>query len=208
MNKSNLELTEALSAPLGEVISSVAKGVAEAQQAMDLHTIETFQQVYKGDKGMLEQLRQLGYRPTWYKIPEVSAEIQMSLSINATSIETGSFNGQNINRANKFELLAAPVDANYANRFNYDINGSSKLTFKIVPVPPSPLAEEVKVSPFLINKTIGEAIDLLNLLEIPHQFADESVNLETVDRNSTISVVEPSAGSILAKGAAVTLTLN
>jgi hypothetical protein len=201
MAKSNQELTDALSAPLGEFISSIAKGVADAQQAMDMNTIETFRSVYMDDQDTLEELRQLGYQPTWYRIPELTAEIQMALSINATALETGNQPGNG--RANKFALLAAPVDASYVNSYNYNIQGSSKVKFTIVPVPPSAQAESLRVMPFADgNKSLQSFMNLLQLLGIAFSFElkdspdvskekaiKRAKNAGNLDKN--ISIIDP-----------------
>jgi len=190
--RDNDELYDSLSAPLGDIISSVARGVADAQQALDLRTIETYKEIYgKGDE-LREELRQLGYQPTWYKIPEVNAEIVMSLSISENS-ET---NLQQIatpdksSKPNALKLYAAPVDANYSNRYNYDIKGASKLTFKIVPVPPAPTAEEMKVVPFLIDKTLEDAEALLKMLNIPYETEEDPLLASPTDAVENQEVVE------------------
>ena len=54
--------------------------MAEAQWALDQHTVESFKAVYGGDEAVYRELRQLGYQPTWYRIPEVAAEIYVTLS--------------------------------------------------------------------------------------------------------------------------------
>lgn len=223
--KDNNELFDSLSAPLGDIISSVARGVADAQQALDMRTIETFKEIYGKDDGLKEEMRQIGYQPTWYKIPEVNAEIVMSLSIsentqtNIQQIATPDKSG----KPNTLKLYAAPVDANYSNRYNYDIKGASKLTFKIVPVPPAPTAEEMKVVPYLIDKTIEDAESLLKMLNIPYKLegdiideapttkpaaevseinlaTGEKVEAENVNTPSRVLDTSPKPGVILKRG--------
>lgn len=221
-NKNNDELYDSLSAPLGDIISSVAKGVADAQQALDMRTIETYKEIYGKDDALKEELRQLGYQPTWYKIPEVNAEIIMSLSISENS-ETNLnriSNPDKTSKPNKLKLYAAPIDANYSNRYNYDIKGASKLSFKIVPVPPSPKAEEMKVVPFLNKKLTAEAERLLQMLGIDYEIEkkveiiplseekktkdkEESENSKKVEPLMTPSIViqsDPVPGTILRPG--------
>ena len=209
MATSNLELTDTLSAPLGEFIASVARGVAEAQQAMDLYTIETYKEIYGSDAQLLQELREMGYQPTWYKIPEVSAEITMSLSISATHLDEGTqTTAQPIRRANKFEVVAAPVDANYVNRYNYNIQGASKVKFTIVPVPPSPLAEAAKIVPALAEKSLAEARSLLQRLEFPFELKDlqsKGAVQGVVDDSTPIKATEPKAGEMLVRDQIVTL---
>ncbi len=141
------EVADTLSAPLGEFISAVGKGVADAQQAMDLRTAETFKAIHKGDDKTLELLRQLGYQPTWYKIPEVEASIQVSLNISGSSTNQQNGAATQTEGSAPIKLYAAPMDADYANRYNYNLSATSQLKFKIVPVPPSTKAAGMKVIP-------------------------------------------------------------
>lgn len=193
------KLTDALTAPLGDLISSVAKGVADAQQALDLQTITSLKELYGSGQGVQEELRRLGYQPTWYKIPEVEAEIIMSLTIGER---------ENIDVDQSVKLYAAPIDASYSNRYDYDIKGASKLKFKIVPVPPSPQAEEIKVVPFLEQKNIQEAIDLLNLLEVPFEFEDPEIDPSNLNTLLNIVNTTPEAGTVLKDGEKVKLVTN
>ena len=148
MSEELSQLTEVLSAPIGDLISQVGRGVAEAQEALDQQALESLRRIYNGDVS-LAALRDIGYKPTWYQIPEASAELTVALSIRG-----GGQTGQG-KRAST--LFAAPVDATYANRFSYNLKAASKITFRIVPVPPSTGAEAMRVVPALIGLTVGEA---------------------------------------------------
>lgn len=224
--KNNDELYDSLSAPLGDIISSVARGVADAQQALDMRTIETFKEIYGKKDELKEELRQLGYQPTWYKIPEVNAEIIMSLSISENS-ETNInqiASSKNSGKPNALKLYAAPIDANYSNRYNYDIKGASKVTFKIVPVPPSPRAEEMKVVPYLEGKLLDDAERLLQMLDIEYKIeelqnvilndnSNSNIIGETEDEDVVITPpriiqTEPTAGIILKHEQKLTLIIK
>lgn len=196
-SKNNDELYDSLSAPLGDIISSVARGVADAQQALDMRTIETFKEIYGKNDGLREELRQLGYQPTWYKIPEVNAEIIMSLSISENS-ETNINQLANTDRSSKpnaLKLYAAPIDANYSNRYNYDIRGASKVTFKIVPVPPSPRAEDMKVVPYLIGKLQEDAERLLQMLGIEYEMEEKQNAIPVATETIVTTTPEGEDGS-------------
>ena len=200
------EITESLSAPLGDIIASIARGVADAQQALDQRTIETFMEIYQKDDAFKEELRQIGYQPTWYKIPEVTAEVVMSLSIEGQSTFNSSTTpGANNNKPLK--LNAAPIDANYTNRFNFDIKAASKISFKIVPVPPSPRAEEIKVVPNIKNKPLGEAARLLRMLGIDF-LVNNKESPETISSSDTrtIQFSFPDSGTILRPGNLLNIT--
>src|SRR5262245_15606676 len=146
------QLTRARSAPLGELISAVGRGVAEAQAALDLHTVETFKAVHGGDEENYRALREVGYQPTWYRIPEVAAEIYVTLSVKSQEQSSGSQGGpppeadaleENADDqpeappTGRIQLYATPVDASFSNTYDYQLRACSQLKFRIVPVPPS-----------------------------------------------------------------------
>ena len=83
------EITRALSAPLGELIAAVGRGVAEAQWELDRHAVESFKTVHGSDDEASRALRELGWRPTWYRIPEVTAEIFVTLSASGEERSAG-----------------------------------------------------------------------------------------------------------------------
>ncbi len=159
-------LTDALSAPLGDLIASVADGVAQAQSALDRQTLQSFKAIYQSSEGLQLELQRMGYQPTWYKIPEVKAEIVMTLTIGEREVIRDNL-GPVPSPANApVKLFAAPVDANYVNHYGYDIQGASTLKFSIVAVPPSAQAESMQVVPAMDDMPIEEARALLEKLGI------------------------------------------
>ena len=103
------DISDALSAPLGDLIAAVGRGVADAQQALDEGTIETLKKLYAENNELLK----FGYQPTWYKIPEVDAEISVSLSISGSAQESTGVSDANT-ASSGIKLYAAPIDANYS----------------------------------------------------------------------------------------------
>ena len=198
---SPMDVADALSAPLGEIIAAVGRGVAEAQQALDETTIETLRNIYQGDH---ELLARMGYQPTWYKIPELNAEISISLTISG-EVKTSS-TGTDPTPASGIKLYAAPVDANYSNMYDYNFNAASIIRFKIVPVPPSPQSANLKVVPSLEGKSYGEGKAILAQLEIPYRPAIQ-VDIEPSDTQSIQSTV-PGAGELLYEGQSVDLVFG
>jgi len=223
------EITRALSAPLGEFIAAVGRGVAEAQQALDLHTLETFKAVYQSGENAYAEFRLLGYQPTWYRIPEVTAEIYVTLSASgkeqlqmrpppAGSPEAGQpparggpalthrpgESATSDQAGGRIQLYATPVDASYSNTYGYDIRACSQLKFRIVPVPPATQAEGIKVVPKLQDFTYGRAAETLRQLGIPYELADPG---RAPNANDTVEKTLPEAGSILLADQPVTLTL-
>ncbi|MCB9529506.1 MAG: PASTA domain-containing protein [Myxococcales bacterium] len=145
------QLLDALSAPIGDLIAEVGRGVAEAQQAMDAATIEQVRALAEGDDSTLALLRQIGWQPTWYQIPEASAEITVALTLTGSGQSPGGGNTP------RMQLVATPVDASYANRYAYELKAASSVKFRIVPVPPSPAFEAVRAVPKVVGLTYATA---------------------------------------------------
>ena len=192
------EIGDALAAPLGEFIASIGKGVAEAQQAMDLKTVETFTKIY-GDSNdnRLQILRNLGYQPTWYKIPEVEVKATIALNISGESGE------ENVGGAGKIQMYATPMDAGYANKYDYNLKAASQLTFKIVPVPPSPKAEEMKVLPVLNEERYKDAVLSLESMGIAHELEPGQAPYDDYYIKNTT----PEAGKVIFPGQKVVLQI-
>ncbi len=131
---------EPLSSPIGDLIASVGKGVAQAQRDLDVAALETIDQIYNSSDKTAAALKEIGYQPTWYQIPEVTAELKLSMSIEgehkqpkpaaATAKPIAPFY-----KKPAITARATPVDANYSNRFDYKVEASSTISFKIVPIP-------------------------------------------------------------------------
>lgn len=188
------DLTETLTAPLGDLIAAVGRGVAEAQEAMDRSALESYRRIYGGADPASAALRRLGYQPAWYRIPELDAEISVSLSAEADRSAVGGV-----------RFYASPVDAAYANKFEYQLDAVSRLRFKVVPVPPSAEIEALRVVPYLVGSAYGEAVAALDGLGIAHTVGNEG--LEPLDTD-VVGRTEPTAGTVLADGEAVALWIG
>jgi hypothetical protein len=188
-------LLDALSVPVGELIASVGRGIAEAQREMDAATIGALQQIYGTHEGLFLELQRIGYRPTWYHIPEAEGEIQVALTVTGQeSTDSGASAG-----ASKIKLYAAPVDAGYASRFGFSLQASSRLKFRIVPVPPSTAADAMQVVPALVGLTLGEARARLALLGITGTLPQQTPDTAAVTSQT------PAAGTLLPSGGVVTV---
>jgi hypothetical protein len=205
------EITRTLSAPLGEFIAAVGRGVAEAQRAMDQHTVETFKAVYGGDEAAYKELRKLGYQPTWYRIPEVAAEIYVTLSVDGHkrlglgAAAVPAIEGPPGETApGRIQLYATPVDASYSNTYDYQLRGCSQLKFRIVPVPASGQADGMKVVPKLVGMQYQAAQAMLAQLGIPYQLADPYYEPQG---DEYVESTAPEAGNILPGGQSLVLTL-
>ena len=194
--RSPVDIAETMAAPLGDLIAAVGRGLAGAQQSLDLATFETIRAMYKGDDAALEIMRQLGWQPTWYRIPELAAELTLSLSVSATETRAGQGPGA-------VQLYASPMDASYTNRYDYDLQAASVVKFKIVAVPPAVELGERKIVPSLKDRTLAQARQRLADLGIPFQFEKGVTPAET----ATVQDTAPGEGELLGAGEKVTLKL-
>lgn len=190
-------LLETLSAPIGELIAAVGQSVADAQRSMDAQTIANFQSIYSDeDSSAFEALRSIGYRPTWYHIPEVTAELNVALTVSGT-VESqalvGSPSSSNNQLAPRVRVYAAPVDAGYTSKYNYELKAASAIKFRIVPVPPSPAAEALRVVPEIGGQAWSLARALLQRLDVPYRLPDPAPADTDVVASQT-----PAAGTVLA----------
>ena len=204
-NPSFNDLSDALSAPVGDLIASIGKNMADAQQALDSATIENFKSVYESGDATYEALRKIGYQPTWYQIPEVNAEVNIALTVSGTSEESGK-KGQlpSMKGRNSIRLYATPVDATFTNKYGFDYTASSKVSFKVVPIPPSAQAEGMKIAPKLVGLTYKDANALLDDLEIEFEFAEGTP--EKVPANKKVTAQNIEAGEIIRRTDTLILT--
>ena len=216
------EITRALSAPLGELIAAVGRGVAQAQAALDLHTVETFKAVYGSEEATYKALRELGYQPTWYRIPEVAAEIYVTLSaqgqersvsspaaLPASAAPEEQAGAPGETAAGRIQLYATPVDASFSNTYDYQLRACSQLKFRIVPVPPADQADGMKLVPpdlDVVGKPLRNARVRLTQLGIPYEVVDPRFYEPTDD--DVVAATTPAPGEILPGGQALVLTLR
>ena len=141
-------------------------------------------------------MRQLGWQPTWYRIPELSAELTISLSVSATENSSGQGPGS-------VQIYASPMDASYTNRYDYDLQAASMIKFKIVPVPPTVELAERKIVPALKMMKLSDARERLASLGIPFQIEEGVTPTDATQVQDT----NPPEGALLAAGEKVTLLL-
>ena len=80
-----------LAAPMGDVIASVGAGVAEAQAALDEGSLATMLDIYSdGGDEKIALMRDIGYKPTFYALPETIGEIQIALKLGTSQTSSSS----------------------------------------------------------------------------------------------------------------------
>lgn len=189
------DISDALAAPLGDLIAAVGRGLADAQRSLDMATIETIRALHAGDDAQFELLRRLGYQPTWYRIPELDAEVTVSLTIAGSSTSTGSGGGNEAQGPGRIRLYVAPMDANYTNRYDYDLQAASTIRFRVVPVPPTTQASELKVVPRLEHLPFKEAGQLLSDIGIPFE-----TSVASPGEAQPVAGTDPGPGEFLRPG--------
>ena len=192
------QLLDALSVPIGDLIASVGRGVADAQREMDIASLAALRDIYENTEGLFLELQRIGYRPNWYHIPEVEGEIQVALTVagqqTVGAAQPGAVGPSGRPGLSKVRLYAAPVDAGYASRFGFSLQATSKVRFRIVPIPPSTPAEALQVMPALVGLDMLEARARLALLRIAAELPDD------VADTARVTAQTPAAGSLLAAG--------
>ncbi|WP_437293995.1 PASTA domain-containing protein [Sorangium sp. So ce426] len=179
------KLHDALSAPLGDLIASVGRGVADAQRALDSASLAALREVYESDEEFFRELQAIGYRPTWYHIPEAEGEIQVALTVSGAESTAATPAPRS-----KIKLYAAPMDAGYTSRYNFSLTASSRVKFRIVPVPPSTAAEAIRVMPSLVGLQLGEARARLSMLGIDAIFPE-------APSSAVLMTQSPAPGAVL-----------
>lgn len=183
--------TKVLATPLGDMIAEMGIGVAQAQYAIDAKTIENLKQIYSLDDELLKEMRRIGYRPTWYVIPEAEAEISMALTVQ-----------QSLDRERKVktEIKGTTVDASYQNQYDFKIEGASKLKLTFRPVPAPLEIDNMQVVPLLSGLPLGEAKALLEKMGIDFKVAPANAK-----DSARVSSTTPVAGAFIDAGNAITV---
>lgn len=205
---------EVLSAPLGDVISAVGRGVAEAQAALDEASLAQTLAIYSETNVEANKLmREIGYQPTFYALPETTGEIQVALSLSASGFQQstplntssrhqpvlGTINPMRL-KQRQTKIYAAPVNSSLANRYSFQASASAKISFKIVPVPPPGEVSDIRVVPNLVPEQamrLAEASERLALFDLTLKVVDDKGN-EVIDPDMQAMVAHqsPAAGEI------------
>lgn len=224
MNNNNPSklFSELLGGPLGELISSIGKGVGDAQAALDEGSLRQTLELYDTSKDtgrsddelkLLNMIRSIGYQPTFYTIPETEVEAQISLSLDLKTEQTSPVGGYSMS---KFKVNATPLNAGNVNRFGLQASAMAKLKFKIVPVPPAlNNPAEMRVVPQLlepnkVTKWDAAKKKLLSDLGLTYELQDskgDPVKEENAE-GKTILKQEPELGTIISMQNPILITIQ
>lgn len=120
MPNQEIDFEEILIAPLEQIVQKICFAVSEAQIKMD----EAFLKAQENLEKEHPELAKFGYQVTWYQMPEVSAELKMSLHYEEDREER------------KAKFFWSPFNAKYKAHFNFEAEGASLVKFRIAPIPP------------------------------------------------------------------------
>ena len=202
------------SAPLGDLIAAIGRGVAEAQAALDAGSLEQTLKLYDESDDLVQTLRELGYRPTFYTIPEIEGELKLSLTVagqlptRSTAPEpdvpiTPSARSSLARVAPRPRVYAAPVDGRYQNSFSFTGEVSATVKFKVVAVPPPSEAEQARVAPDFIGTSYADALTLADSFDLG--LVVEGGTEPAAD--DTIETQDVAAGTIVVAGSTITISV-
>lgn len=208
-------MQEVVASPLGDVIASVGEGVAAAQMALDEASVAKTLEIYaEGGGAMVAMLREIGYRPTFYVLPETTGEVSVSLRLAggnspAPAQARGRVNPLIASKSNqRVRTYVTPVDAGFANRYSYSANVSARLTFKIVPVPPPEGMDRARVMPNLVGQELASALLVLEMLDLVPRLVDaQGAPVESPVGTVKVNKTVPEAGAIVSTDIDVTVTV-
>ncbi|MGM0638549.1 MAG: PASTA domain-containing protein [Pseudomonadota bacterium] len=185
-------VSDVTAAPLGEIIAAVGDGVATAQRALDDQAIQQVLALYADGDEAVRLLRESGWRPTFYAIPEAEGEIKVSLVVSGSTTASRSTGAEATTVAPRLstqpgsallagqgrmssmlspKLYATPVDAGYQNRYDFEGSVSATVKFRIVPVPAPPGTEQIRRVPNLMPLSAAEASERLDQFDLAIEFA-------------------------------------
>lgn len=139
---------------LGAMVQSIGRELVHAQSALDLASVRVAEAMAETPitfDGESISMLELGFTPTFYQFVETTLEIKISISMaeekseetatnetttksnETTSIDIGWFS---VSSSTTKTTKTTSVDARFASRFQYSAEASSRLSTRLVPVPP------------------------------------------------------------------------
>ena len=142
-------VADMLSAPMEQVIVALGMGIARAQRELDRFSIQSQQEINEDPL-----LAETGLQATFYQIPTADLELTMAIAMEEEPKAAPSNLPAKPQVRRLKNLYFQPVNASYTNQFSFDVQASSKLKLRIVPVPPP--GAEAAVTPLLTRDKVIE----------------------------------------------------
>lgn len=202
------------SAPLGDLIAAIGQGVAEAQTALDAGSLEQTLALYSESDELARQMRELGYRPTFYAIPETEGELKLSLTVagrapiddsttaaTTTPIPSTATIGALRRLDARPRVYAAPVDGRYQNSYSFSSEVTATVRFKVVAVPPPSEAESARIVPNLVGTTFKQAASLAESFDL---VLDTGTTTDPA-ADATLTSQDPAPGEVVVVGSTISV---
>lgn len=124
--------------PLTGLLVSLAKGIAQAQVELDTVSIQIAQMMSGVEPEnririgrRTYSLMELGLTPTFYHFVETTLEVKMAISMTIHGDAS-----QESSESSKYAHMVKSVDAEFAGKYQYSVEGSSLVRTRMVPRPP------------------------------------------------------------------------
>lgn len=135
--------------PMGDIISGIALGIAEAQTQLDLNSLNTAI-VMAGEadddgkravvmvKGEEYSMMALGFAPTFYQFVDTLIEVRATFSVSRETEDTtnSTERAKGFSLKKSLKVTSNTINANYTSRYSFSGEASSFVRTKLVPVPP------------------------------------------------------------------------
>lgn len=186
-----VSFNESAFAPIEDMLTATGRGIAQAQKAMDMASIEIQKEI-----DATEALAGTGIQATWYAIPEVELSLKIALSIEGktgagSAGETGS--GGSGSKAAGGKIRITPINARFQNQFDFSQQVASELKVKIVPVPKP--AGATKTVPDLEGMTLDNAKKALEENKFKYKLSRVAGTPSREGQETEVKKVTPEAGT-------------
>jgi hypothetical protein len=137
---------ELLNVPFAEMVYGLASAISSSQQKLDENSSKVAKFMAKtkiklpsidGNSEKEFPLIALGFFPGYYQFQEAIIEVKMAITM-ATSYEQT----VNLEAGIDFGVFSASVNASYSSKYSYNVEGSSLLRVRLVPVPPPAILQQ------------------------------------------------------------------
>ncbi len=158
-----------------------------------------FDTVTSGDESVMktEEIKTsmigAGFQPTFYQFAETIIEVKMAITLTReTEYESKSKGKKTTVRfgRGRFSVSSTPVDARYSSKYNYNVEGSSLLRTRLVPMPPNSY----------IQRLLDMKADVLQMeMEKRIKKVELAIELEKAKVNKEIRTLEDKADTEIDK---------
>jgi hypothetical protein len=136
------------SAPVSEIIRSMASSIADAQEELDARSRKSAaalaaEEVTLKDRSGTEHTRtllELGFTPTFYSFVTVDLELSLETRITEET-DVGGEIGANVNRdatETSATSMGMTMSANFQRKFGVETSGQTRMAAQLVALPPPP----------------------------------------------------------------------